>query len=154
MITTLVCVCTSLIIISAYYIIRPLPWNIQINPFLVDEQTGQIIESRTFVDPGKVIKQEDSYLNSTSPIAKLFDLVQQYHYEVHSHPDQFYEKEQDLLISGWTHANQTKCRQDLQEVLDYLNANSNYQSNLGLHNHQIAKYLDSFGRPGSSLFSG
>lgn len=151
---TLVVVCASLIALTTYYLVRPLPWNIDLNPFLVDKKSGAIIEPLEFVDLAKVIKLKDSYLNATSPIEKLFDLVQQENYEVFFHPNHYYANEQDSLSSSWPPANQTKCTQDIQSILAYLEENSDYRSSRGSQYHQIAKYLDSFGRPSSQLFTG
>lgn len=151
---TLVLCCLSFTGLSIYYYFKPLGWNTEINPFLVDDETGKITEAIEFVDLGKLIKQQDTYLNSTSPTGKLFDLVQQENYEVLFHPDQFYASEQDLLVSSLPVVNLTKCSQDLRSTLAYLDAHSKFRLEKGKQNHQLSNYMDSFGKPGARLFSG
>lgn len=121
---------------------------------LVDMQTGTKRKPMEMFDLAKVINYTDEYINSTNAQERLYDLEYNLNFENPFMIDQSYTDQEQLLISGWPVANQTRCGQQLGWISDQLNRHKNYTFLKGRLGLELTRLMDSFGKPESGLYSG
>jgi len=156
---------TSILILATFSIVL-VGWplhiyyhpNLQLDfdrsPFLWNDTAGKQINPKDIEHYDKIFLNNSDYHETTSPAYRLYDIIfheNLLHLLVGQHE---YSKHEDLIVSSKPVGNETKCRQEIESTLKLIESNPNYHFSNGKLNHQITKYLDSFGKPKPRTFSG
>jgi len=133
----------------------PIPKNLHFYRYVTLGRTNEQTRARDILDLGKVIRQSDYYVNNTSPVERLYDMIYQINLEVPFPVDQSYTNKRDLEISGSPRANLSKCHADLKWILSRLDQFGD-KLNLarGKEARELTQLVDSNGKPQSGLYDG
>ena len=134
----------------------------EIHSYLIDPVTSNKLKPNEALNLTKVLNLTENYLEETNAQERLYDLVYNLNLENPFINDQRYSSEEDLKLSGWPVADQSKCGHQLKWILDRLTnmttngttKNMDYTFLRGRIGYELTQLMDTFGKPESGLFSG
>lgn len=122
--------------------------------FLVDKKTGAFKRPNEIMDMPKILNITQQYISSTNAVERLYDLEYNLNLENPNTMDQAYSNPEQLKLSAWPVANQTKCGQQLSWILNELKqVGDTYPLIRGRKGYELSQLVGSMGKPEGGVFS-
>lgn len=123
-------------------------------PYLINKTTGQVIEPRDYMDFENIYAPNETYKQQQTAQGRNYHLIKAFDFANYYQSDYWhYSSERDLRLSAQPVANEAKCAQQLDWLERQLNI-TNVLFKSGEQHVNLMSYMDSFGRPEASTFSG
>lgn len=123
-------------------------------PYLINKTNGQVIEPLDYMDFENIYAPNETYKQHQTAQGRNYHLIKAFDFANYYQSDYWhYSNEQDLRSSAQPVANEAKCAQQLDWLERKINI-TNILFKSGEQHVNLMSFMDSFGRPEASTYSG